>query len=83
MMKTATIRQLRNDTNTVLDWIAHGDTVLVTKRRRPVARIVAPPPAEPSSVSLPDFRGRLKKRFPKGPIPVSMADIIAEDRDRC
>ena len=81
-MRTTTVRQLRNDTNTVLDWIAHGDTVLVTKRRHPVARILPPEPVEPSSVAFPDFRGRLKRRFPKGPMPVSMAHIIAEDRDR-
>jgi len=81
-MKTTTIRQLRNDTNTVLDWIAHGETVVVTKRRQPVARILPPEPQQPASVPVPDFRARHKKLFPDGPLPVTMAELITEDRNR-
>ncbi len=81
-MKTTTIRQLRNDTNTVLDWIAHGETVVVTKRRHPVARMLPPEPETPRSAPVPDFRARLKKRFPRGPMAVSAAEMLAEGRER-
>lgn len=32
IMKAATFRQLRNDTNTLLKWIEHGEAVTITKR---------------------------------------------------
>jgi len=39
-MKTATVRELRNDYNTLLDWVAAGEEVVITKRGKPVARLV-------------------------------------------
>ena len=42
-MKTATIRQVRNDFGTVLGWINAGEEVTILKRRQPVARLLPPP----------------------------------------
>jgi prevent-host-death family protein len=38
-MRFATVRDLKNDTSTVLKQAADGDTVVVTSRGRPVALI--------------------------------------------
>jgi len=62
-MKTATIRQVRNDFGTVLGWIAAGEEVTILKRRLPVARLLPPKPAAGGPVTMPDFAGRVKRIF--------------------
>ena len=39
-MKTASVRELRNHYNTLLDWVADGEEVIITKRGKSVARLV-------------------------------------------
>jgi prevent-host-death family protein len=39
-MRTATVRELRNHYNTLLDWVAEGEEVVITKRGKSVARLV-------------------------------------------
>lgn len=39
-MKTATIRDLRNDFARISKWLAKGETVEIVKRGRPVADLV-------------------------------------------
>lgn len=39
-MKTASVRELRNHYNTLLDWVAEGEEVVITKRGKSVARLV-------------------------------------------
>jgi antitoxin (DNA-binding transcriptional repressor) of toxin-antitoxin stability system len=62
-MKTATIRQVRNDFGTVLGWVNAGEEVTILKRRQPVARLLPPAPATGGKVQLPDFAGRMKRIF--------------------
>ncbi len=42
-MKTASVRELRNHYNTLLDWVAEGEEVVITKRGKSVARLVPEP----------------------------------------
>lgn len=62
-MKTATIRQVRHDFNTVLAWIADGEEVTVLNRTRPVARICPPRAQAPVKFKMPDFAARAKAIF--------------------
>jgi len=39
-MKTATVRQLRNDYPKILRWVVSGEEVQVTRRGTPVAKVV-------------------------------------------
>lgn len=39
-MKTASVRELRNHYNTLLEWVAEGEEVVITKRGKSVARLV-------------------------------------------
>ena len=81
IMKTATIRQLRNDTNTLLNWIEHGETVTITKRRRKVAVLIPPAPTEGIPVPAPDFRSRHKRNFPKDEMHAyNFAEMLQEDK---
>lgn len=62
-MKTATIRQVRHDFGTVLDWVAEGEQVEISKRGKVVALLSPPPAAKPTRArSRPDFAARLKMR---------------------
>lgn len=62
-MKTATIRQVRNDFGTVLSWVANGEEVTVLNRTRPVARICPPRPQAQPVFRMPDFTARAKAIF--------------------
>jgi prevent-host-death family protein len=62
-MKTATIRQVRNDFGKVLEWVAAGEEVTILRRNRPVARIVPPRPEASPEVALPDFTERARAIF--------------------
>jgi antitoxin (DNA-binding transcriptional repressor) of toxin-antitoxin stability system len=62
-MKRASIRQVRHDFNTVLDWIDSGEQVEISKRGKVVALLSPPPPVKaPRSRKRPDFAARLKMR---------------------
>jgi prevent-host-death family protein len=41
-MKRATVRELRNNYSRVLQWVAEGEEVEVTRRGKVVARVVPP-----------------------------------------
>ena len=62
-MKRASIRQVRQDFNTVLDWIDAGELVEISKRGKVVALLSPPPPLKaPRPPKRPDFAARLKMR---------------------
>lgn len=42
-MKTATVREIRNDFATISKWLESGEVVQVLKRGKPFARIVPEP----------------------------------------
>ena len=62
-MKTASIREIRHDFSRILEWVADGEEVAITKRRVTVARLL---PAKRNAVSrtkMPDITARLQKVF--------------------
>lgn len=81
-MKTATLRQLRNETATLVKWVEAGETVLVTKRSKPLFRLLPAMPAESGACKIPDFEARQRDLFPDGPLARAGADLIAEERNR-
>lgn len=62
-MKIATIRQVRHDFSTVLDWVGEGEQVEISKRGKIVA-LLSPPPAvkPPRARKRLDLAARLKMR---------------------
>jgi antitoxin (DNA-binding transcriptional repressor) of toxin-antitoxin stability system len=80
-MKTATIRQLRNDFSSVLHWIDCGEEVTVTRRKRPVATIIPPQPERHPPAPLPDFAARLRATYGDRLIKQATVDaVLAENR---
>lgn len=49
-MKSATVRELRNNYTKVLGWVARGEEVEVTRRGKVVAKVVPPVPTLPAKV---------------------------------
>jgi prevent-host-death family protein len=49
-MKTATVRQLRNEYTKLLRWVAAGEEVIITRRGQTVARLIPEKPARPKKV---------------------------------
>ena len=49
-MKTASVRELRNNYAQVLRWVSAGEEVAVTCRGKVVAKVVAPSPDRKSVV---------------------------------
>jgi antitoxin (DNA-binding transcriptional repressor) of toxin-antitoxin stability system len=45
-MKTATVRELRNDFGRLSKWLDGGETVCIVKRGKPFARVVPEPKAK-------------------------------------
>jgi len=62
-MKTATIRQVRHDFSTVLNWVEEGERGNVTKRGKVVAMISPPAPDNRRPKKRPDFAARLKRIY--------------------
>ena len=62
-MKTATIRQVRHDFGTVLEWVGEGEQVEISKRGKIVALLSPPPTIKPPRArKRPDLAARLKLR---------------------
>ena len=59
-MRTATVADLRNDFPKIAAWLAAGEQVRVTRRGKPLAKIV-PDRGEVSVPPRPDFAARRKK----------------------
>jgi antitoxin (DNA-binding transcriptional repressor) of toxin-antitoxin stability system len=78
-MKTASIRQVRHDFNTVLDWIDAGEQVEISKRGKVVALLSPPPLKTPRSRKRPDLAARLKMRDAGRVISAGVMDEILAD----
>lgn len=82
-MKTTTVRQLRHDFGSVLEWIEDGEEVEISKRGEVVALLKPVQGRRVRQVKRPDFAARLKKLFPKGRIKGKpLAEHLRDERDR-
>lgn len=59
-MKTATVRDLRNDFAKIEAWIADGEEVCIEKRGQPIGYFSSRPKNE-KPIQNPDFKARLKR----------------------
>jgi antitoxin (DNA-binding transcriptional repressor) of toxin-antitoxin stability system len=81
-MKTASVRDLRNNFPRVSEWIEGGEQVELTKRGKVIARIVPVRQKVKKPVGWPNFAGRLKRIYGKRVLPDSgeMMDELRADR---
>lgn len=62
-MKTATVRDLRNNFSKLEAWLGNGEKIRIEKRGRPVALLTAMPRGGGKAVKMPDFAARLKETW--------------------
>ncbi len=93
-MRTATITEAKNQLSALIDRVRHGETVVITDRGRPVARlesVVTDPSADPAGrLARLERRGLLKRAAaapPKALRPLSRPrrasgalDLLLEER---
>jgi prevent-host-death family protein len=78
-MKTATVREVQHHLSKVLAWVEKGEVVQITRRNRPIAKIV---PADPPKkrVALPAFAARAYEIWGKSPAGKSLSETVLDDR---
>jgi antitoxin (DNA-binding transcriptional repressor) of toxin-antitoxin stability system len=83
-MKTATVRQIRNAFPAVLKLIRNGESVAITSRRKVVATLTPPKVTRPARLPRPwhDLDARMETLMQQPMLPISGADMLAQDRDR-
>jgi antitoxin (DNA-binding transcriptional repressor) of toxin-antitoxin stability system len=79
-MANASIRDLRYGFKKIERLLSQGEEIQITKRRRVIARLI--PERAESPAKIPDFVERLRATYGDKILPVSGADLIAEDRNR-
>jgi prevent-host-death family protein len=79
-MKTATVREVQHHLSKVLAWVEKGEEVQITRRNKPVAKIV---PAEPDKgpVALPAFAARARQIWGEKPAGKSLSQTVLDDRE--
>jgi prevent-host-death family protein len=78
-MKTASIREVRHDFSRILEWVANGEEVTITKRRETVARLLPVTRQKSARGKMPDVTARLKKVFGRKIISDRVMKEILED----
>ena len=82
-MKTASIREVRHDFTRILEWVANGEEVAITKRRQTVACLVPATRKKAARAKMPDVMARLHKVFGRRVISdKSMKKILDENRGK-
>ena len=80
-MKTASVREVRHDFGRILEWVANGEEVAITKRRETVARLLPVARRKTARSKPPDVMARLRKVFGNRVISDrAMKKILADDR---
>jgi antitoxin (DNA-binding transcriptional repressor) of toxin-antitoxin stability system len=62
-MKTASVRDLRQNFPRILEWINSGEEVTITRRNQSVARLTACSKGRKAKRQMPDIAARLKRVF--------------------
>lgn len=61
-MKTATVRDLRNDFAKLEAWLGEGEEIRIERRGQPIA-ILTPVTAKTRKIKMPDFMARLRENW--------------------
>ncbi len=79
-MKTATVRELRNNYSKVLKWVAKGEEVEVTRRGKVVAKVIPPTSAKPIAVDWSMSAAMNRKPWSRALTANQSAGILAESQ---
>lgn len=78
-MKTTTVRELRNNYSKVLDWVALGNEVTITRRGQVVAKVV-PPSGKKPKVTWAESAALTRPAWAKALTAKESAAILSESQ---
>lgn len=82
-MKTASVRELRSEFPKVMAWVDAGEDVVITKRRKVVARLSPATDSSKQKSPLPDFRKRQQEIYGDHEVSAeAMAEIVDFNKGR-
>jgi prevent-host-death family protein len=76
-MKVATVREVQRQLAHILEWVANGEEVRITRRGTTIARIVPP---EPARMASPNFVQRARKAWGAKPGGPPISELVERDR---
>jgi len=79
-MKTATVRDLRNEFPKVARWIEEGECVEITRSGKAFAHLSPVPHSVAPEVEMPDFLARLHRLFPSEAATLETSSVVDYDR---
>lgn len=79
-MKTINVRNLQHHLRAILDEVAQGETVEITRRNETVAKLI-PPREKKSPEPWPDMRRRLESIYGRKRIVPTASEAIYKDRN--
>jgi prevent-host-death family protein len=94
-MKTATISEAKNQLSALIDRVRHGETIVITDRGRPVARLVSAlsGEADPDGrlarlerrgllrrATAPPPTALIRRKLPRGKGPSGVLEALLEER---
>ncbi len=77
-MKTATVREVRQNFGRLLDWINSGEEITITMHRKAVARITPLAQVKAKKPVWPDFQARQKAVFG---VKTLKSSLVTTERD--
>jgi prevent-host-death family protein len=78
-MKTATVRELRNHYTGLLKWLEAGEEVRITRRGKPIARLVPEPMGKDVSVDWKESPAVRRDRSESEPLTPATVRQLLED----
>jgi len=79
-MKTATVRELRNDYSKILRWIGSGEEVQVTRRGTPIAKVVPVEKSAPAKLDWSKSAALTRRAWTRTLSAAESAAILAENQ---
>lgn len=79
-MKTASIRELRDQLPLLEKWIEDGESVEITRSGKPFARLAPVPGITPTAPVWPDFLKRIQEDFPDAKPSNTQQAVLDYDR---
>jgi antitoxin (DNA-binding transcriptional repressor) of toxin-antitoxin stability system len=81
-MRTASISEVRRDFSRILEWVANGETVAITRHRETVAHLFPATRKKITHAKMPDVTLRLQKVFGRKVISdKAMTEVLDKDRE--
>ena len=78
-MKSVNIRSLKHETGAVMERVAMGESVEITRRNHPIA-VITPVATHDEATPRPNFRKRLQAIYGDRALQQTASDLLSEER---